>query len=166
MEINKNAFIIKSNCHLSKPLYMKIRDIIIIIILTMILAIASINTLEREPEIESIYLSSDIDLDFERLKLENDHNFNSAESNIYLIMKVNNLTVDDNIIVKWKKTEDANAQKVVQEDAFNPVQDGSGKIVILMVKKNNRYTAGKYCVEAGLNKSNNMISEQFSIESD
>ncbi len=144
---------------------MKIRDIIIIILLTIILAIASINTLEREPDIESIYLSSNKDLDFDQLKLENAHDFISVESNIYLIMKVAHLTSDDNIIAQWIKMDGDSVQRVVQEDTFNPVQEGSGKIVIMMVKKNNRYDDGEYRVEVSLNKRNT-ISEQFSINSD
>jgi len=144
---------------------MKIRDIIIIILLTIILAIASINTLEREPDIESIYLSSNKDLDFDRLKLENAHEFDSVESNLYLIMKVNHLTANDIIIAKWQKIENGSAQRVVQEDMVNPVQEGSGKIVIMMVKKNSRYDDGDYRVEVSLNESST-ISEQFSINSD
>ncbi len=143
---------------------MKKRDILIIIILTIILAIASVVTLERVPEIESIYLSSNKDFDFDQLKLNKNYNFNSKESNIYLIMKVRHLTVDNEIKVKWGKTEDDSTRSVIQEDIFNPGQDGSGKIVVLLVKKNDIYSAGEYYIEAYLN-GDYKISENFYINS-
>ncbi|MEA2015308.1 MAG: hypothetical protein U9O59_01095 [Actinomycetota bacterium] len=144
---------------------MKKRDILIIIILTIILAIASISTLERKPEIENIYLSTDKDSDFDRLKLNKNNTFSSSTSGIYLIMKVKHLKIDNEIKVEWGKTEDNSIRMVLQESIFNPAKDGSGKIVVLLVKKNNTYASGDYYVEINLN-GNEKISEKFYINPD
>lgn len=145
---------------------MKKRDIIIIIILTVILLIALTATLQKKPEIESVYLSPDKESNFEELKLNEYRTFKDKNTDIYLIMKVNHLTVDDEIKIIWKKIEDNNNENynIVQENIFNPEQNGSGKIVILLVKRDDIYASGKYCLEVYLN-GDYRISRDFFINS-
>ncbi len=143
---------------------MKKRDILIIIILTVILIIALITTIQKKPEIENIYLSSDKDSTFDQLQLSSDYNFNSDNSNIYLLMKIKNLTVDHEIKVEWEKTEDDNIYHTIQKDIFSPEQNGSGKIVVLLIKKGDTYTPGDYKVTVYLN-GEDKISKKFYINS-
>ena len=140
---------------------MKIRNILIIIILTVILTIVSITILQKTPDIENIYLSSSKDYSLNELNQYNNYRFNSRNSNIYLIIYVKHLTTEDEIKVEWEKNED-NSNKIIQSNTVKPEQKGSGKIVILLVKKNGIYSPGSYNVKAYLN-GDNKISEKFYI---
>ncbi len=146
---------------------MKKRDIIIIFILTIILVIILIASLEKKQEIEDIYLSVNKDFAIEGIQSSEFYNFKSNASEIYLIIKVKNLTVDSEIKVKWFKAEtgkDGDNYNLIQENTLTPVQKGSGKIVVLLVKRDNTYEKGEYYVEAYLN-GNNKISKKFYIDS-
>lgn len=140
---------------------MKKRNILIIIILTIILAIVSITTLQKKPDIENIYLSSSKDSSLNELSQDNHNYFNSRNSNIYLIINVKHLTTEDEIRVEWEKIED-NSNEIIQSNTVKPEQKGSGKIIILLVKKNGIYSPGNYNVKIYLNRDNK-ISEKFYI---
>jgi hypothetical protein len=140
---------------------MKKRNILIIIILTIILAIVSITTLQKKPDIENIYLSSSKDSSLNELSQYNHNYFNSRNSNIYLIINVKHLTTEDEIRVEWEKIED-NSNEIIQSNTVKPEQKGSGKIIILLVKKNGIYSPGSYNVKVYLNRDNK-ISEKFYI---
>ncbi len=140
---------------------MKKRNILIIIILTLILTIVSITTLQKKPDIENIYLSSSKDSSFNELSQDNHDYFNSRDSNIYLIIDVKHLTTEDEIKVEWEKIED-NSNEIIQSNTVKPEQKGSGKIIILLVKKNGIYSPGSYNVKVYLNRDNK-ISEKFYI---
>ena len=127
----------------------------------MILTIVSIATLQKNPDIENIYLSSSKDSSFSELSQDNHYYFNSRSSNIYLIIYVKHLTTTDEIKVEWEKIDD-NSNEIIQSNTVKPEQKGSGKIIILLVKKNGIYSPGSYNVKAYLN-GDNKISEKFYI---
>jgi hypothetical protein len=139
---------------------MKKRDIIIIFILTVLVIIILTATLQKNPEIENIYLSNNKDFDFNELTHNNNYNFKTNGSDIYLIIKVKNLTKDDEIKVVWEKTKDSTSG-IEQENTIKPGGAGSGKIVVMFVKRNGIYSDGDYNVKVYLN-GENKISKKFS----
>ncbi len=140
---------------------MKKRNIIIFIICTGLLIIVVITTMQEKPDIENIYLSLDKNFDFEKLKLDNNYTFSSQDSDIYLIMEVKHLGLEDEIKVEWIKIEN-NSYDVIQKNIINPEKKGSGKIIISLIKHNNVYSAGSYNVETYLN-GDKKITEEFYI---
>lgn len=140
---------------------MKIRDIVIIVVLTLIIAIALTTTLHEYPEIENIYLSCSSDADFEEFPQSDSYSFKSNDPGIYLIIKVKNLASDDEIKIEWERVYN-NTGEIIQKNDLNPGGEGSGKIVVLFVKRNNSYPAGDYNVKAYLNREEK-ISKEFSI---
>lgn len=113
---------------------MKKINIIILIICTIILIIVSITVMQKRPDIENIYLSSDRDSSFDKLKQNNNYYFDSRNLDIYLIIEVKHLTTEDEIKVEWEKIENS-SYKIIQKNIVNPEQKGSGKIIISLVKK-------------------------------
>ncbi|MBC8389584.1 MAG: hypothetical protein ISS14_02160 [Actinobacteria bacterium] len=140
---------------------MKKINIIILIICTIILIIVSITVMQKRPDIENIYLSSDRDSSFDKLKQNNNYYFDSRNLDIYLIIEVKHLTTEDEIKVQWEKTENSSC-KIIQKNIVNPEQKGSGKIIISLVKKNDMYPPGNYNVRIYLNGSSK-ISKKFYI---
>ncbi|MDP3011429.1 MAG: hypothetical protein Q8N27_01810 [Candidatus Hydromicrobium sp.] len=140
---------------------MKKINIIILIICTIILIIVSITVMQKRPDIESIYLSSDRDSSFDKLKQNNNYYFDSQNLDIYLIIEVKHLTTEDEIKVEWEKIENS-SYKIIQKNIVNPEQKGSGKIIISLVKKNDMYPPGNYNVRIYLNGVSK-ISKKFYI---
>ncbi len=141
---------------------MKKINIIILIICTIILIIVSITTvIKKRPDIENIYLSSDRDSSFDKLKQNNNYYFDGRNLDIYLIIEVKHLTTEDEIKVQWEKIENSSC-KIIQKNIVNPEQKGSGKIIISLVKKNDMYLSGGYNVRVYLN-GGSKISKKFYI---
>jgi len=140
---------------------MKKINIIILIICTIILIIVSITVMQKRPDIENIYLSSDRDSSLDKLKQDNNYYFDSRNLYIYLIIEAKHLTTEDEIKVQWEKIENS-SYKIIQKNIVNPEQKGSGKIIISLVKKNDMYPPGNYNVRIYLNGSNK-ISKKFYI---
>lgn len=141
---------------------MKKINIIILIICTIILIIVSIITvIKKRPDIENIYLSSDRDSSFDKLKQNNNYYFDGRNLDIYLIIEVKHLTTEDEIKVQWEKIENSSC-KIIQKNIVNPEQKGSGKIIISLVKKNDMYPSGGYNVRVYLN-GGSKISKKFYI---
>lgn len=140
---------------------MKKINIIILIICTIILIIVSITVMQKRPDIENIYLSSDRDSSFDKLKQNNNYYFDSRNLDIYLIIEVKHLTTEDEIKVEWEKIENS-SYKIIQKNIVNPEQKGSGKIIISLVKKNDMYPPGNYNVRIYLNGVSK-ISKKFYI---
>jgi hypothetical protein len=140
---------------------MKKINIIILIICTIILIIVSITVMQKRPYIENIYLSSDRDSSFDKLKQNNNYYFDSRNLDIYLIIEVKHLTTEDEIKVQWEKIENS-SYKIIQKNIVNPEQKGSGKIIISLVKKNDMYPPGNYNVRIYLNGIRK-ISKKFYI---
>lgn len=120
-------------------------------------------TLQKNPEIENIYLSNNKDFDSDESTQNNDYNFKINGPDIYLIIKVKNLTKDDEIKVVWEKTKDSTS-RIEQENTIKPEGTGSGKIVVMLVKRNGIYSDGDYNVKVYLN-GENKISKKFSCSS-
>ena len=141
---------------------MKKINIIILIICTIILIIVSITTVKKKsPDIENIYLSSDRDSGFDQLKQNDNYRFDSQNLDIYLIIEVKHLTTEDEIKARWEKIENGSC-KIIQKNIVNPEQNGSGKIIISLVKKNDMYPPGSYEVRVYLN-GDSKISKKFYI---
>jgi len=141
---------------------MKKINIIILIICTIILIIVSITTVKKKsPDIENIYLSSDRDSGFDQLKQNDNYHFDSQNLDIYLIIEVKHLTTEDEIKARWEKIENGSC-KIIQKNIVNPEQNGSGKIIISLVKKNDMYSPGSYEVRVYLN-GDSKISKKFYI---
>lgn len=141
---------------------MKKINIIILIICTIILIIVSITTvIKKRPDIENIYLSSDRNSSFDQLKQNNNYYFDGRNLDIYLIIEVKHLTIEDEIKVQWEKIENSSC-KIIQKNIVNPEQKGSGKIIISLVKKNDMYPSGSYNVRVYLN-GGSKISKKFYI---
>lgn len=139
------------------------KSIIILIVCTVILILVSITTVYSEPEIENLFISIDKDLNHKHLaELEDNQIFYNTSSDIYLILMVKNLSIEDEIKVIFKKT-DNNYQKIIQENIITPQKNGSGKITISLINKNNELTAGDYSVEVFLNK-NKIDTKNFNIK--
>ncbi|MDD3628759.1 MAG: hypothetical protein PHN81_03130 [Actinomycetota bacterium] len=141
---------------------MKKRDIIIILILTVLIIIVLTTTLQKNPEIENIHLSNNKDSDFSEFLQNDDYSFKSDGPDIYLIIKVKNLAVDDELNVKWEKTKNS-VSEIIQENTIKPEGSGSGKIVVALIKRNGIYADGNYIVKVYLN-GENKISKKFSIQ--
>lgn len=140
---------------------MKIRDIVIIVVLTLIIAIVLTTVLHEYPEIENIHLSCSSDADFEEFPHSDNYSFKSNDSGIYLIVKVKNLAADDEIKIEWERVNN-NTGEIIQKNNLNPGGEGSGKIVVLLVKRNDSYFTGDYNVKVYLN-GEEKISKEFSI---
>jgi hypothetical protein len=140
---------------------MKIRDIVIIVVLTLIIAIALTTTLHEYPEIENMYLGCSRDADFEELQQSDSFSFKSNDPGIYLIIKVKNLSTNDEIKIEWERV-DNNGSEIIQKNNLNPEGDGSGKIVVLFVKRSDSYVTGDYIVKVYLN-GEVKISKKFFI---
>ncbi len=124
-----------------------------------------ISSLQKKQEIEDIYLSIDKDPILEEPLSGESYSFERNVSEIYLIIKAKNLTVDNEINVRWLKLESGNRDNnysLIQQNEIAPAQNGSGKIVVLLVKRDNSYLEGEYCVEVFLNDGNK-ISKKFYI---
>lgn len=140
---------------------MKKRNIITIIVCTIILIIVSITIIQKKPDIENIYLSSSKDSGSEESKQGTGYYFNSQNSDIYLIIKVRYLAPEDEIKVEWGKIE-GSSYKIIQKNIVKPERKGSGKIIISLVKKDGIYSPGSYDVKTYLN-GDNKINEEFYI---
>jgi len=120
------------------------RSVVILIVCTIILAIASVVTIYNEPEIESAHISSDINLALDESKQNGGVSyFDDLDSNIYLILAVKNLSAEDEIKINWKILED-NSEKIIQKNIIQPEESGSGKMIVSLVRKNKKLIPCSY----------------------
>ena len=136
------------------------RNIIILVVCTVILVIASITTIQKEPVVSGAFLSSNKDPVQGEIKTEDDHYyFKDPGADIYLILSVKNLNTSDQVKIKWKTVENGN-EEIIQENTVYPDQDGSGTIVLSLIKRNDSYSPGIYRVDILLNNAW-QFSKQF-----
>lgn len=126
------------------------RNIIIIVILTIILVTAAVTLIYTKPSIEDIRLSSDKNPVTDKPEKNNSFNFKKSDTDIYLIIEVRHITAKDEIKVLWEKVENDSGE-IIQKNIVYPENDGSGKIIISLVKKNDIYTPGTHTVTVYLN---------------
>ncbi len=138
------------------------RNIIILVICTIILVAASITTIRKEPAISGAFLSLNKDAVRDEIKTEDDHYyFKDPGADIYLILSVKNLNTSDRVMIKWKAVENG-TQEIIQENTVYPDQNGSGEIVLSLVKRNESYSPGIYMVDIFLNNSL-QFSREFTL---
>jgi hypothetical protein len=143
---------------------MKKTSIITAAICAFILIAVTFLTIKEEPCIGKIYLSHAINTDEfseENLKITD---FNSDSSDIYLIIPVKDVEYGEKINVTWLYHK-GSEYSVIQQDRIKIKNNGSGKISVYLLKRNNRYYPGDYKVIVDYN---NMQSEEtsFSVGTD
>ncbi len=126
------------------------RNIILLVIFTIILIIVSIATVQRDPEISSVYFAKKNNLTIEELEALPGNPLFLKTDNIFLYINANSLKEEDNIKITWKKIEEAQEIKI-QENKIRPEENGSGLIIVSMIKKDNLIAKGNYKVEIFLN---------------
>lgn len=141
------------------------KTIIVLIISTIILVIASVTTIYGEASIEDAYIidkpnQTKSSPDLSENISENIPSFD-PDSNVYLTILVKHISSEDLISVKWKKIENKK-ERIVQENILDLPKDGSGKIVVSLARKNQKLVPGDYIVEVFLNGKNE-ISKKFII---
>jgi len=138
------------------------RSVVILITCTIILAVASVVTIYNKPEIESAHISSDINLALDESRQRSGVSyFDDSDSNVYLILAVKNLSVEDEIKINWKILE-GNSEKIIQENIIQPEENGSGKMIVSLVRKNKKLIPCSYTVEVFLN-NDKKITKKFIV---
>ncbi len=137
------------------------RNIIIIVTLTIILIIAAVLIIYTKPDIENIYLSSDKNSGIDKQKQNNSYYFKKLDTNIYLIIVVRHITTKNEIKVLWEKIRN-DSSEIIQKNIIYPEKNGSGKIIVSLIKKNDIYTPGTYNITVYLN-GDMKVSEKFYI---
>lgn len=138
------------------------RSVVILITCTIILAVASVVTIYNEPEIESAHISSDINLALDESRQRSGVSyFDDSDSNVYLILAVKNLSVEDEIKINWKILE-GNSEKIIQENIIQPEENGSGEMIVSLVRKNKKLIPCSYTVEVFLN-NDKKITKKFIV---
>ncbi len=127
------------------------KTIIILIVIAAIFVIVAFSTTKKEPSIEKAYISDNNNLSEKELgEIDSKNKLYDTKSNIYLIIFVKNLTKENELKITWKKIDNS-TEKIVQENLLKPENDGSGKIIISLIRKNQVYTPGTYKVGILLN---------------
>jgi hypothetical protein len=137
---------------------MKKTSIIIAAICASILIAVVFFTLKEEPAIGQIYLSGSGNADEaseENLKISD---FNSDSSDIYLIIPVKDVRYGELVDVTWFHHKES-GYRIIQQDRIEIENNGSGKIIAYLLKRNNRYYPGEYKVIADYN--NMQVVETF-----
>lgn len=137
------------------------RNIVIIVTLTIILIIAAVLIIYTKPDIENIYLSSDKNSGIDKQKQNNSYYFKKLDTNIYLIIVVRHITTKNEIKVLWEKIRN-DSSEIIQKNIIYPEKNGSGKIIVSLIKKNDIYTPGTYNITVYLN-GDMKVSEKFYI---
>ena len=136
------------------------RNIIVLVVCTLILMVVSISTVRKEPAISGAFLSLNKDLSRDEVETGDEYYyFNDLKPDIFLILSVEDLYTGDRINIKWSMIENGTGE-VVQENTIYPDQEGSGEIVISFIKRNESYAPGMYSVDVFLN-SEIGLSRQF-----
>jgi hypothetical protein len=126
------------------------RNIIIIIIITIVLITAAVTIIYTKPDIVNLYLCSDKNL-LSDVQNQNDiYYFKSTQADIYLVIEVKNIKTDDEIKAMWRKIDD-DFSEIIQKNIVYPEKKGSGRIIISLAKRDDRYSPGFYSVEVYLN---------------
>jgi hypothetical protein len=127
------------------------KTIIILIVIAAIFVIVAFATTKKEPSIEKAYISDNNNLSEKELgEIDSKNKLYDTKSNIYLIIFAKNFIKENELKITWKKIDNS-TEKIVQENLLKPENDGSGKIIISLIRKNQVYIPGTYKVEILLN---------------
>jgi len=139
------------------------RTIIIILVITVIIALIAFTTLKKEKTIEKVLLSDSysIETDESDTVVKELDEFESS-SEIYAVIMLKNITLDDSINIQWKRIEETR-ELLVQEDALIEKQEGSGPLVISLAKKNDEHESGTYKIYVKLNETE-AIEKSFTVK--
>ena len=119
------------------------RNIIIIATLTVVLIIAAVAIIYTKADIENIYLISGKDPGTYEPKQNESYSFKNTGMDISIVIEVRYVTTKDEIKVQWEKIEN-DKNDIIQKNIIYPEMRGSGKIIVSLVKKNDKYTPGNY----------------------
>ena len=137
------------------------RTIIILVLCAALVAAVIIISLRKDPGISGLYLNSEPALSY---KEETDKEaatikeFQSKDSDVYLIIGIRDLDTEDIIEVTWT-ISGKDGDTIFQENTINPERPGSGEIIIYLLKRDGTYPEGDYIIEAVLNSSQKTQAE-------
>ncbi len=138
------------------------KSIIVLVIFTIILIIISITTVHSKPDILAAYITDSKpppEKDLEELPLNPQF---SKPDDIFLIIQVEHIRVENEIKVIWKKNE--NGKKIkIQEDKIIPAGNGSGILITSLAKRDKKIMEGQYEAEVFLNQ-NLEIKKEFVVQ--
>ena len=138
------------------------RTITLLIIITVIIGVIAFVTLNKEASIENVILTDDYSTEKSEAEIiENESAEFNSSSNIYAVILLKNITIDDSINICWKKIEKSQ-ETLIQEDIIIEKQKGSGHLVVSMIKKNDKHENGNYKLYVKLNDSG-AIEKPFTI---
>ena len=137
------------------------RTIIILVLCAALIAAVTIISLMKDPAITGLYLSDEpilshkeeIDKEVAEVK-----EFQSKDSDIYLIIGIRDLGTEDTIEVTWT-ISNKDGDTIFQENTISPERPGSGEIIIYLLKRDGTYPEGDYIIEAVLNSSQKIQAE-------
>ena len=137
------------------------RTIIILVLCAALIAAVTIISLMKDPAITGLYLSDEpilshkeeIDKEVAEVK-----EFQSKDSDIYLIIGIRDLGTEDTIEVTWTISA-KDGDTIFQENTISPERPGSGEIIIYLLKRDETYPEGDYIIEAVLNSSQKIQAE-------
>ena len=144
---------------------MKKRTIIILVLCAALIAAVAIISLKKDPAITGLYLSDAPAASHkeepgkEVVKIKE---FQSKDSDIYLIINIRDLDTEDIIEVSWT-ISDKDGDTIFQENTISPERSGSGEIIIYLLKRNGEYPEGHYTIEVMLNGLHEMENE-FTVD--
>lgn len=136
------------------------RTIIILVLCAALIAVVAIISLRKDPGIKGLYLNSS-PTSFTEAQNDDEENipeFQSEDSDIYLIIEIRDLDTEDTIEIIWSISS-GDSGHVFQENTVRPENPGSGEIIIYLLKRDDAYPEGDYNIEAVLNGSQKAIAE-------
>lgn len=138
------------------------RSIVLILVITAIITSIAFISLSKEKAIDYVVLSKNSDVYLDKTDISSNESYVfESNSEIYAIIMLKNIKTNDRINVKWKKIEE-NKEILIQEDNIIEKNEGSGPLVISLLRKNNKHNPGNYILYTSLNE-NPAIEKQFTI---
>jgi hypothetical protein len=143
------------------------KAIVILIVITAIFIIIAFVSAETSPSIVNVFITDNDNLSEKELNNNFGQNKDAVFTsdpvlNIYAVIFVKDITEKDQIKLKWI-FGDASSEKTIQEDLIKPANNGSGQIVVTLVKKDSEFENGSYKAVLSLNDSENMV-KKFTIK--
>lgn len=148
------------------------RIIIILIVVSAIIAVIAYTFLMEKTEIKKVIFSEDkslTDAEVENYDIKTIPAFNE-QSQIYAIIIASDIKKGDKLKIRWNINNpevtgpgSKDNSLLVQEDSIEIKQEGSGKIIVSLVKKDDMNAVGDYSVDIYL-RENSPLTYYFKIE--